>query len=73
MAIQEAVELHSQLATDQPAVFNLELAKLLKNLSYCLSDLGHQMEALAAAQNANDLTLSSLALVVEDSFVSVSH
>ena len=73
MAIQEAVELHSQLATAQPAVFNLELAKLLKNLSYCLSDLGHQMEALAAAQNANDLTLSSLALVVEDSFVSVSH
>jgi len=41
IAIQEAVELRRQLAADQPAAFNPDLAMSLNNLSLCLSDLGH--------------------------------
>ncbi|KDQ08126.1 hypothetical protein BOTBODRAFT_38228 [Botryobasidium botryosum FD-172 SS1] len=55
LAIQEAVELHRQLAQDHPAAFNSNLADSLSDLSNRLSDLGQREDALAAIREAVDL------------------
>jgi tetratricopeptide (TPR) repeat protein len=55
MAIREAVDLHQQLAADQPAAFNPDFANSLNNLSLDLSALGHQEEALTAIQESVEL------------------
>jgi tetratricopeptide (TPR) repeat protein len=52
MAIQESFKLCRQLAADQPAAYNLDLACSLNNLSNCLSDLGHLEDALITIQEA---------------------
>jgi hypothetical protein len=52
MAIQEAVELHSKLAADQPAVFNLHLAISIDHLSKCLSAVDCLEDTGKAAQEA---------------------
>ncbi|KAF7979815.1 hypothetical protein HWV62_40884 [Athelia sp. TMB] len=51
-AIQEALVLFRPLASEQPAVFNGDLAMSLMNMSKCLSDLGRSGEALTAIQEA---------------------
>jgi hypothetical protein len=53
--IQEAVDLHRQLAADRPHVFNPNLEMSLNSLSDRLSDLGHQEHALEVIQEAVDL------------------
>jgi hypothetical protein len=54
-AIQEATDLHRELAAACPDAFRPDLARSLNNLSVWLGDLGRREEALAAIQEATDL------------------
>ncbi|KAG9086829.1 hypothetical protein FRC06_002862, partial [Ceratobasidium sp. 370] len=53
--IEEAVQLHRQLAADEPAAFTPDLAGSLNNLSNRLSNLGRPEDALTAIQEAVQL------------------
>ncbi|KZP10573.1 TPR-like protein, partial [Athelia psychrophila] len=54
-ADQEAVQLYRTLSTEQPALFNADLALSLASLSISLSDVGRMEEALTVAQEAVDI------------------
>jgi tetratricopeptide (TPR) repeat protein len=54
-AIREAVDIHRQLATANPARFEPDLAACLNTLSIVLADTGDRANALAAIREAVDL------------------
>ena len=49
------MDLHRQLATDRPSIFNANLASSLHSLSINLSNLGHQEEPLKVIQEVVNL------------------
>jgi hypothetical protein len=50
--IQEAVDLHRELATHRPSIFNSVFASSLDELSQQLTNLGHSEQALEALHEA---------------------